>query len=366
MRLAARRFTMCSALLASLSVCGAARAYSYYTFATEGCHERISAEALRRVREELPAAGPLSGTERDEVIIDELPFPVADDMRDIGAATLLLGVRDNDLKGRDGFESTDLATVHGDPDGQREHCLRRPEHDEPPLVGPGAAGQSGSEPAVTECRDYIRSMMRHAIEAGLGADGAPDPEARTVLEAHFEFSGSERVSVPIFPLYAGQALHALQDSFTHTFRTRDGRRITVVLNWVDFAAEVLDERRDGPPHMVALDRCDDPDALRTERRRLATEASISMLRAALAPAPPGIDPTTARFAAVDAVIDEYVTFEPGCTFDNRWCDAPENAYRDAGCGCRSAPSPHGAAWAIAAAVVACALARRWTQRMAAC
>jgi hypothetical protein len=85
---------MYSVWLVSLSVCDVARAYSYYTFATEGCHERISAEALRRVRDELPAAGPLRTTERDEVIIDELPFPVAEDMRDIGAATLLLGVRD--------------------------------------------------------------------------------------------------------------------------------------------------------------------------------------------------------------------------------------------------------------------------------
>jgi hypothetical protein len=57
------------------------------------------------------------------------------------------------------------------------------------------------------------------------------------------------------------AIHAIEDSFTHTYRTPDGMEISVALNYIDEVKGTLVESRDGPAHATALDRCDDPDTL---------------------------------------------------------------------------------------------------------
>jgi uncharacterized protein (TIGR03382 family) len=110
-------------------------------------------------------------------------------------------------------------------------------------------------------------------------------------------------------------------------------RITTVLNWIDEANRTLQESRDGPRHVSELDVCDDPDALRSTRRRLATEASAAILRAALDPQRTKEDKVT----AVDAILDTYLSYSPGCTPANNWCDAPERQYKDKatpfGCTC---------------------------------
>ena len=84
---------------------------------------------LRALRKELPTAAPLPTSDQDALVVDDVVFTLPSDMRDIGAATLLIGVRDNDLKGHSGIDSQELAGVHGDEDTQGEHCLRRSTHD---------------------------------------------------------------------------------------------------------------------------------------------------------------------------------------------------------------------------------------------
>lgn len=116
---------------AALSWSAPAGAYTIESVATEGCHERITAEALRRVRSELAVAPPIESTEDEQAMLDDLQFSVDDDMGDLGAVALLFGVRDNDLKGQGSDDLTSLAFVHGDPDRQREHCLRSEDDDEP-------------------------------------------------------------------------------------------------------------------------------------------------------------------------------------------------------------------------------------------
>ena len=111
--------------------------------------------------------------------------------------------------------------MQGAPLAQREHCLRRAENDEP----------SGSEEALADCRASFIEAARHAILAGLGADGSPDLTRRTILDVQLPLTGAMRVQLPTFYVYLGQALHTLQDSFAHTLRTPDQRRITVLLNW---------------------------------------------------------------------------------------------------------------------------------------
>jgi hypothetical protein len=195
---------------------------------------------------------------------------------------------------------------------------------------------------------------------GLDDKGAVDPGKRTSLVIHLSIRGRVHAPLPTYYVAIGRAIHAIEDSFTHTYRTPDGKQITVVLNWLDQVHGTLDESHDGPGHAKELDRCDDPDEVRKTRRLLAIEASAALLRATL-------DPTKTRdqkMADVERLLDTYVAYSPGCTFDNDWCNATENQYKDSkGCGC-SAGSIKGGLGAVlgSGALLLLAIARRARRR----
>jgi len=298
-----------------------AEAYTIASLLTPGCHEPITSQALRTVRAELATAAPLAITANDRALVDDLQFTLEPDMKDLGGATLVVAARDNDLKGLSSDDLSYLSEVHGNPANQDEHCLRSGDHVEP----------GGSAAAVLACRAFIRTRIEEALD-GLDEHGQPDPARRTPLRLELSLRGNVSAPLPTYYVRMGQALHAVEDSFTHTYRTPDGMQITVVMNWVKAAKGKLVESRDGPPHAAKLDVCNDPDDLRRTRRELATAAATELLRATL-------DPKKSRdrkLAAVDRTLDEYLGYSPGCTFDNNWCDAAERQYADAaGCGCRA-------------------------------
>src|SRR5262249_27229918 len=92
-----------------------------------GCHEPIAAQALRNVRSMFDTA-PIVRPSRDEaaMIADVVFAPPRDFVGDLAGMSLLIGVRDNDLKGIDPLSSLDLIQVHGNPSTQDEHCIRSP------------------------------------------------------------------------------------------------------------------------------------------------------------------------------------------------------------------------------------------------
>jgi len=327
-----------------------AEAYSYGSVGSDPCHEDIIAAALRQIRTELPTVRPIPATSDEKALIDDLPFDVPSDMQDLAGATLLAAVRDNDLKGQSPLDIEHLASVHGDPSTQAEHCLRSPEHDEP----------DGTPRALQSCRQFIKRIMLDALN-GLDAQGIPDPKNRVLLAIELSVRGQVNPMLPRFYVMMGRALHAVQDGFTHTWRTQDRMRVTVVLNWIDQAEGRLEDSRDGPPHASELDRCDDPDEIRRTNRELATRASVELFRAAL-------DTTLSREQkeqAIDVVLDRYFTHEPGCTAQNGWCDAPERAYADKeGCSCRTPARGRngGAAALLGICVVGAAASRRAGKR----
>lgn len=294
---------------------GPTDAYTISSVLTPGCHEDLTSEVLRTVRLDVPGAAPIPVTRDEQALVDDVQFTPAEDMKDLGAATLLVSVRDNDLKGRSSDDLTELAEVHGNPDNQDEHCLRSRTQDEP----------GGSEAAVNDCRAFIRGRISEALE-GLDASGIPAPAVRTALPIHLSLRGNIDAVLPTFYVRMGQAIHAVEDSFTHAYRTADGMQITVVMNWVDKAERKYDEARDGPAHAARMDACDDSDAMLTTRRRLATEASVALLRAVLDPLQTKVE----KMATVNGILDTYLSYSPGCTFANGWCNAPENQYKDAG------------------------------------
>jgi uncharacterized protein (TIGR03382 family) len=332
-------------LLLLLAAPGSTGAYTVSTLLTSACHERISAEALRTVRLDTPNARPLPVTSDERALVADLQFTPPPDMEDLGGATLLLGVRDNDLKGRSSTELTELSQVHGDPANQDEHCLRNQVQDEP----------TGSAEALAACRTFIRGRVAEALD-GLDAGGLPDTGRRTALPVTLSLRGRIDAVLPTYYVRIGQAIHAVEDSFTHTYRTADGLKVTTVLNWIDEANGTMSEARDGPAHVHAMDVCDDPDVLRANRRRLATEASIAILRATLDP----LATKDAKMTTVDGILDTYLGFSSGCTFDNNWCDAPERQYKDKATsrilGCSSAGGA--GAWGFGALLALWAVRRR--------
>jgi MYXO-CTERM domain-containing protein len=316
----ASSFAMAAVVVGLVATPSAAHAYTIANELATGCHEQITAEALRRVRIELGTAAPLPVTDNEKALVDDLQFNLDRDMHDLGGATFIASVRDNDLKGLSSDDLTALAEVHGDPKGQEEHCLRAADQKEP----------SGSAAAVSACRAFVRGRAMDAV-AGLDAAGMPDLTKRTVLTIHLSVRGQVDAPLPTYYVRIGQAVHAIEDSFTHTYRTPDEMKITVVLNWLDQVNGTLVESRDGPGHSTVLDRCDDADALRKTRHGLAIDAATALLRATLDPQ----KTPDQKMAAVDTVLDTYLSYFPGCTFGNHWCDAPESAYGNPnGCGCR--------------------------------
>lgn len=326
-----------------------AHGYNYASPFADGCHERLSVEALSAVREGSNIARPLATSHRDRAWIDDLPLDLPGEARDLGAATLVAGVRDNDLKGASSLGAGDLAQVHGDPNSQREHCLRRPEHDEP----------TGTQRALDDCREYILERFELAVRDGFDDAGEVDPDASTPLEIDLDFAGPVRVPVPTAYLELGHALHALQDSFSHAIRSDDGLRVRALFNWIDYVHDHVEPARDGPVHRGPLDECTGLDAVRRTRLRRASEASRALLRAAFL-AERGPDE---KIAKARGVLDRYMSFESGCDAANRYCDAPELRYStsDFECGVALVGSeglPGRAAWVIAFAFVGLALRRR--------
>ena len=304
-----------------------ADAYTISTIVTAGCHEEVTTEAFLAVRNDpdpanaaiAAAAAPLLADRNDQALIDDLEFTPADGMTDLAGATLLVGVRDNDLKGRDSMDLSQLPLVHGDPGAQREHCLRGANELEP----------DGSKTAVDECRAFILERVAQALD-GLDATGAPDPNNLTSLPLYLALRHGVNALLPTYYVRMGQAIHAVEDSFTHTYRTSDGMQITVVMDWVDEANGNLVEAIDGPPHSSEMDRCDivDPNDVRTQRRALATAAATAVLRTTLDPS----QTRDQRITAMGVILDQYLSYAPGstlgypegCTSANNWCDAPEH------------------------------------------
>ena len=325
-----------------------ASAFTIETPATQGCHERLALAGYQRVQEEWPeVVGPLSSRGDDEALIADVPFKVPRSLRSIGPVTLMLGVRDNDVKEHGATDLKNLTSAASEPAGQAEHCLRSIEQD----------GPDGSRQAVEACRAYIRETLLSALD-GLDDAGHVSNDKRETMKVSLAIRDEIDVDVPLFFLRAGQALHAIQDSFTHTFRNPEELgKIRVVLNFIEYTQGTLDEEVDGPAHASEMDVCDDPDELRTERHAWAEEASGVALAAVL-------NPTLSlaeKEQAIDSMLDQYVAYDTSmdCTIENGWCDAPEKAYGSPPLGCQmSGSAPRSGAPLLLAALVGSVLALR--------
>ena len=297
-------------LLPSFSLCalaalcaGPAAAWQIEDPIHDPCHERLSHMALTRTGyvQEPPPLSHDDARLRDNLEFDASPYDA-----NIYALSLVLGVRNADTHGGPDFSFGNNAAAANAPDDQAAHCLRRADQD----------GPEGDAAAVADCRAWIESLYWQAL-AGLDEDGNVPVDDRTPAKVATEFQGS--VSYPLSRLYyfAGHAVHAVQDSFTHSFRSPDGRRIRHVFNWSDQVSCTLDEARDGHGHETVLDNCEDGDPSQAERFELAAEASTNLLTALTEPGG-----HAERAERIAAFLETWMTYEPDCTLDNGYCESP--------------------------------------------
>jgi len=306
-----------------------------------GCHEPITAQALRNVRMRMPTAPAIAPTQDEAALFADVQFSPPDDMvHDVAGMSLLLGVRDPDLKGENPLSGFDVVRVHGDPTTQDEHCIR----------GPGDDGEVGEQASLAACRAMIHTLATGALD-GLAATGAVDASMRAPLGVYVSIAGHVDPMLPVFYVKMGQALHTLEDGFTHTYRTEDGLRVHTVLNWIEYASGDLDEGRDGPPHMMELDDCELADPIVQRNYDVAIQAATELLATAL-------DPSLSREAKIAGFQDvtaRYLGYEPGCDLGNNWCNAPE-AEVTGSVGCSASTGDAGLV--VAAAILLLVLPRR--------
>ena len=305
----------CLALTVVLCTATNAWAYTIQSPVTDGCHEAITHAALRAIRDRGIDFQIPTQHIAEESLLDDLPFDLPDDLRDMATAAVLFGVRKPDVQQYGSVDISSLALVHGDPNRQGDHCLRDPNDDEP----------DGSSPAIALCQASHRESLESAA-AGLNADGTVDITKYDEIETSLPIRGRVDVELNRFWVNIGVALHTTQDAYSHTFRDDDVDIITTVLNWVDYANGSGRESVDGPEHRGELDECKNLDDRRKLRMDRATQASIAVLEAMLQGDP------AQRVTRTSNIFANITTGNPVCTADNQWCQTQDRSYAlSAGC-----------------------------------
>lgn len=309
--------------LAALFQPQTAAAYSTKTLLSDPCHEELTFVALAQAREHLGEKERVEANANEQALMDDVPFPVNETDVDLAAISLVLGNRSNDFKGFESNDLNQLAPIHGNPDTQPEHCLRKP----------GQDGVAGSRAALAACREYIREHIEKAL-TGVGPDGAVDAQKKTMLKIALDVRGPVDAELPLFYVEMGHALHAIQDGFSHTFRTPDHMQVVTVLDFVETVADTHQTRQDGPAHLTALDQCTALDDLRRGRLETALRASSEFMVAVM-------DRSRSleeRRQKVDVLLDRYFTHAPDCGDPSGTCGAQEEQYRTSEGTCSFGPS----------------------------
>jgi hypothetical protein len=276
-----------------------AAAFKIETPFTPSCHEDISLEAVTAAgfpdRVQAPAP-----TEDQRRAMNDLTFTLP--RRDPWTLALLFGVRSNDIRDLPPGDVSGLVAVHNDPADQAAHCLR----------GPADDGPDGDLGALASCRAFILGEL----EAGGLLGDSLELGAVESVPVFLVFRGRISIDLPRFAYRLGRALHALEDSYSHTFRAAEDGAVTHVLNWIDHIDGEDDVAGNGHPHINALDDCSQDDPRMRRRQDRATAAATSLL-AAIG------DPSPGRRARAEAAVDAALARVAGCDDANDYCGAEE-------------------------------------------
>lgn len=287
-----------SAVVATCVTSSASWSFTLETAFSTGCHERITLEALQRAGWPGHATEPNASPE-DIELARNLPFQ-APPLAGRWTLSLLLGVRSNDLHGYAPTDFQEFSAAQMGEDAQEEHCLR------------GAADDAveGDVLATQRCLSFILNRSALALGADEEVNLAQTERARVALRYQ-----NLELEVTRFAYRAGQALHAIQDSYTHTLREPHNDSIIHIFNYVDPAIRPdYSAARDGFGHLSKLDDCGDHTPEEQARRERAIAASAAYLAALASPA-------TTRLEHVEEIAASLISYQPGCNPENAWCDA---------------------------------------------
>lgn len=294
------------ALALGLLISQSAHAFSIGSAFADACHERITVEALRGTSfdfSETDAQRPVKSEEELRLaawLLERLGEaaiepPVVDERV---LNSFLIGVRRPDVEGWALRDLSSIRSLQLDLDGQSAHFLRAQQD----------TGDEGNASSIATSRAYMLGLIDSSrLSWVVGADLVNVP---TWVEHYSD------VNVPVIEAayLLAQALHALQDSFSHTYRTEDVRQINVVMTYLGAFNPDWVERTHGPQHRVVLDRCE--LATNAPAVAAATQASHELMVATERYWRTGIR------TEVDAVLDRWLTLVPGCNVDNAYCESP--------------------------------------------
>lgn len=297
---------------------------------TTGCHEAITTNAARRAGFPATQRAP-TPTDDQARAMSDLTFTLAD--RDVWTMAMLIGVRSNDIRDNQPIDVARLVHIHNDPEDQPAHCMRSLEDD----------GPEGDASALASCRAFILAELA----AGGLLEDTLDLETTERLPVYLAFRGRIELELPRFAVRLGKAMHALEDSYTHTFRDPGTDEVRHVGNWVDsITPATYNPVIDGYHHVGVLDDCTRDDAREQDRVERATSAVTRVLQAIA-------EPALGRRGRVEAALDRAFARQGGCVADNRYCDAQE-LDEEAGAGCTTS---RGGTWLLALGVLAFVLQR---------
>lgn len=285
---------------------GRADAFTVGSAFSDPCHESITLEAFEG---RTPIPGGEAFTPKDdavwlrvaEYLERSLELTLNNDAQRFLLVTVFIGVRHPDQLG---FGITDLANIrniHLDQEGQEFHALRSKDQN----------GVEGDAAAVAALRAYILATIEEAY-----AEFQADTFALQTAEVEFylEYYGQIDVRVWKPGFLIGRALHALQDSFPHTYRSADATRIYAVGNYLEGLSNKHREPVDGPRHSSYLDECKTPEVIAlVNAARMASEDLLDGIGAYF---------QTGDIATVEAALDAWITYQPGCDTTNDYCGTP--------------------------------------------
>ncbi len=262
------------------------------------CHERISLSAYLNSSLNLTPPEDLKLPDNEiwkqvsEALLAKNDLVIDNEVRRFIVVSLLIGLISPDTDGHAVLDLSALRALHTAEDGQYLHGLRGVDDD----------GEEGNAIAVTG----IRNQVLASLAQGNNADDIIE------VEVSMEFYERVPIEVSAKAYYFGRAMHTLQDSFSHTIRSPNTRRIYHVMNYVEAIQGDLDESKDGMAHSDSMDGCGEATS---PMYNAAREATIHLLTASAEPDP------EVREKAVIEMLDQWVTYESGCTLANNYCES---------------------------------------------
>ncbi|MBN2801742.1 MAG: hypothetical protein JXR91_01475 [Deltaproteobacteria bacterium] len=283
-------------------------AYEIQTGLTHDCHEQMAMDSFETFIQNnnvtnynnliLPADS--SWDSYSDYFFGNLLESYTDKKIRFIAASLLIGVRWPDEHGLSVTSTEALYANHGDPDNQFEHFLRSQDDDY----------IEGNITALSKSKIFFQNRV---LNAALYLFENPDDRIVEIKE-YVEFYGVITFQLFAPAYYLGTAMHSLQDSFSHTVRTDDLKQILSVLNFADAVTENFNEQRDGIAHSYHMDECKSDDDNK-QIIKVSKKVSLQLLQILSS------DSINDAETITDNIIEEWLTYKPGCGFDNNYCNS---------------------------------------------